>query len=118
MAEPPDSARQSGYIVLAMGKMGANELNYSSDVDLIVFYDPAAVVPGIEPAALYVRLTRGLVKLLQERTSEGYVFRIGLRLRPDPASTHIAMSTAAALDYYESRRLHWQRAAHIQGRAC
>jgi glutamate-ammonia-ligase adenylyltransferase len=118
MAEPPDSARRSGYIVLAMGKMGANELNYSSDVDLIVFYDPAAVVPGIEPAALYVRLTRGLVKLLQERTPEGYVFRIDLRLRPDPASTQIAMSTAAALDYYESRGQNWERAALIKARPC
>src|SRR5260370_31008517 len=74
IVDPPHSTRRGGYIVLAMGKMGANELNYSSDVDLIVFYDPAAVVPGIEPAALYVRLTRGLVKVLQERTSEGYVF--------------------------------------------
>src|SRR5713101_2426938 len=117
----PDSShlgQRSGYIVLAMGKMGANELNYSSDVDLIVFYDPAAVVPGIEPAALYVRLTRGLVKLLQERTSEGYVFRIDLRLRPDPASTQIAMSTAAALDYYESRGQNWERAALIKARPC
>jgi glutamate-ammonia-ligase adenylyltransferase len=118
MAEPPHSARRSGYIVLAMGKMGASELNYSSDIDLIVFYDPVAVVPGMEPAALYVRLTRGLVKLLQERTPEGYVFRIDLRLRPDPASTQIAMSTAAALDYYEGRGQNWERAALIKARPC
>src|SRR5260370_1548527 len=94
-----------------MGEMGANELNYWSDVDLIVFYDPAAVVPGMEPAALYVRLTRGLVKLLQERTPEGYVFRIALRLRPDPASTQLAMATVAALGHYASRGHNWERAA-------
>src|SRR5262245_5932907 len=103
LADPADTPANSGYIVLAMGKMGAGELNYSSDVDLIVFYDPAALVSGTEPAAFYVRLTRALVKMLQERTADGYVFRVDLRLRPDPASTQIAISTAAALDYYESR---------------
>ncbi len=118
MAEAAHPGRRSGYIVLAMGKMGAGELNYSSDIDLIVFYDPAAVVPGVEPASFFVRLTRGLVKLLQERTGDGYVFRIDLRLRPDPGSTQIAMSTAAALDYYESRGQNWERAALIKARPC
>jgi glutamate-ammonia-ligase adenylyltransferase len=117
-ADSPSARRQSGYIVLALGKMGANELNYSSDVDLIIFYDPTAVVAGIEPAALYVRLTRNLVKLLQERTSDGYVFRIDLRLRPDPSATQIAISTAAALNYYESRGQNWERAALIKARPC
>jgi len=120
---PPDKAQPqigSGYIVLAMGKMGAYELNYSSDIDLIVFYDPAA--PGVpkdaEPAALFVRLTQRLVKLLQQRTADGYVFRTDLRLRPDPASTAIAISTAAAMSYYESRGQNWERAAMIKARAC
>src|SRR5205807_1260563 len=110
----------SGYIVLAMGKMGARELNYSSDIDLIVFYDAAAaaLAAGTEPAPFYVRLTRALVKLLQERTADGYVFRTDLRLRPDPASTQIAISTAAALDYYESRGQNWERAALIKARPC
>jgi glutamate-ammonia-ligase adenylyltransferase len=118
LADSAHSALGSGYVVLAMGKMGANELNYSSDIDLIVFYDPAAVVPGIEPTALYLRLTRRLVRLLQERTPEGYVFRLDLRLRPDPASTQIAISIPAALDYYESRGQNWERAALIKARAC
>lgn len=118
LVEPSRPAQGSGYIVLAMGKMGAGELNYSSDIDLIVFYDPAALASGIEPAAFYVRLTRALVRLLQERTSDGYVFRIDLRLRPDPASTQIAISTAAALDYYESRGQNWERAALIKARPC
>ena len=115
---PARPAQGSGYIVLAMGKMGAGELNYSSDIDLIVFYDPAALVAGTEPAPFYVRFTRTLVKLLQERTADGYVFRTDLRLRPDPASTQIAISTAAALDYYESRGQNWERAALIKARPC
>ena len=118
VVDPGNPSANSGYIVLAMGKMGARELNYSSDVDLIIFYDPAALVSGTEPAAFYVRLTRALVKLLQERTADGYVFRVDLRLRPDPASTQIAISTAAALDYYESRGQNWERAALIKARPC
>jgi len=120
---PPDRSRPqdgSGYIVLAMGKMGGFELNYSSDIDLIVFYDPQA--PGLpkdlEPGPFFVRLTQRLVKLLQERTADGYVFRTDLRLRPDPASTAIAISTPAALSYYESSGQNWERAAMIKARAC
>jgi [glutamine synthetase] adenylyltransferase / [glutamine synthetase]-adenylyl-L-tyrosine phosphorylase len=120
---PADPARPeagSGYIVTAMGKMGSGELNYSSDIDLIVFYDAAVatLAPGVEPSPFYVRLTQRLVKLLQERTADGYVFRTDLRLRPDPGSTQIAVSTAAALDYYESAGQNWERAAMIKARPC
>jgi glutamate-ammonia-ligase adenylyltransferase len=110
----------SGYIVLAMGKMGAFELNYSSDIDLIVLYDPAApaLPKDAEPSTLFVRITQRLVKLLQERTGDGYVFRTDLRLRPDPASTAIAISTPAARSYYESVGQNWERAAMIKARAC
>ncbi|MFZ3349675.1 MAG: bifunctional [glutamine synthetase] adenylyltransferase/[glutamine synthetase]-adenylyl-L-tyrosine phosphorylase [Xanthobacteraceae bacterium] len=119
-ADPRQIEAGSGYIVLAMGKMGAFELNYSSDIDLMVFFDPeaAALAPEAEPAPFYVRLTRELVKLIQERTTDGYVFRVDLRLRPDPSSTQIAISTPAALDYYESRGQNWERAALIKARAC
>ena len=112
--------QSSGYIVLAMGKMGAYELNFSSDIDLMVFFDPdvAKLAHNLEPVGFYVRLTRDLVKLLQERTADGYVFRVDLRLRPDPSSTQIAISTAAALDYYESRGQNWERAALIKARPC
>jgi [glutamine synthetase] adenylyltransferase / [glutamine synthetase]-adenylyl-L-tyrosine phosphorylase len=77
----------SGYIVLAMGKMGGRELNFSSDIDLMVFFEAAAakLAPDVESAAFFVNLTRDLVKLLQERTPDGYVFRVDLRLRPDPS---------------------------------
>jgi glutamate-ammonia-ligase adenylyltransferase len=110
----------SGYVVLAMGKMGAFELNYSSDIDLIVLYEPTApALPAdSEPSTLYVRLTQRLVKLLQERTADGYVFRTDLRLRPDPASTTIAISTPAAVSYYESAGQNWERAAMIKARPC
>src|SRR5712691_7847084 len=120
LADPARPSWRSGYIVLAMGKMGSNELNYSSDIDLIVFYDAdaPALAPETEPGAFFVRLTRALVKLLQERTVDGYVFRTDLRLRPDPASTQVAISTAAALDYYESRGQNWERAALIKARPC
>ncbi len=119
-ADPRHPEADSGYIVLAMGKMGAFELNYSSDIDLMVFFDPeaAALAPETEPAPFYVRLTRELVKLIQERSPDGYVFRVDLRLRPDPSSTQIAISTHGALDYYESRGQNWERAALIKARAC
>jgi glutamate-ammonia-ligase adenylyltransferase len=119
-ADPHHPETGSGYMVLAMGKMGAFELNYSSDIDLMVFFDPQALAlaPETESAPFYVRLTRELVKLIQERTADGYVFRVDLRLRPDPSSTQIAISTPAALDYYESRGQNWERAALIKARAC
>jgi glutamate-ammonia-ligase adenylyltransferase len=118
--EPQHPETGSGYVVLAMGKMGAYELNFSSDIDLMVFFDPAAhvVASKMEPAQFYVRMTRDLVKLLQERTADGYVFRVDLRLRPDPSSTQIAISTETALDYYESRGQNWERAALIKARVC
>jgi [glutamine synthetase] adenylyltransferase / [glutamine synthetase]-adenylyl-L-tyrosine phosphorylase len=109
-----------GLIVLAMGKMGAGELNYSSDIDLIVFFDPAAtsLVPDIEPAPFFVRVTQALARLLQQRSGDGYVFRVDLRLRPDPASTQVAMSIEAALHYYEREGRTWERAAMIKARPC
>ena len=114
--DKPEQA--SGYIVIAMGKHGARELNYSSDIDLIVFYEPelARLKPGLEPLAFFVRMTRDLVKLLQERTPDGYVFRTDLRLRPDPGATQVAISTPAALNYYESFGQNWERAALIKAR--
>jgi glutamate-ammonia-ligase adenylyltransferase len=121
--EPVDAAnpeKDSGYIVLALGKMGAGELNYSSDIDLIVFFDKDTriVPPDAEAIPIFVRTTQRMVKLLQERTGDGYVFRADLRLRPDPASTPVAISTAAAMTYYESVGQNWERAAMIKARAC
>jgi glutamate-ammonia-ligase adenylyltransferase len=110
----------SGLVVLAMGKMGAGELNYSSDIDLIVFFDSAAptLAPDIEPQPFFVRVTQGLARLLQQRTGDGYVFRVDLRLRPDPASTQVAISIDSALHYYEREGRTWERAAMIKARPC
>ena len=113
-----DPMAGTGFIVLGMGKLGARELNYSSDIDLILFYDPDA--PGILdrdrlPMAMN-RVARGLVKILEERTAEGYVFRTDLRLRPDPGATPPAVSLPAAENYYASLAQTWERSAMIKAR--
>lgn len=119
-ADPDRPEEGCGLIVLAMGKMGAGELNYSSDIDLIVFFDPAAtsLVADIEPQPFFVRVTQALSRLLQQRSCDGYVFRVDLRLRPDPASTQVAMSIDSALHYYEREGRTWERAAMIKARPC
>jgi [glutamine synthetase] adenylyltransferase / [glutamine synthetase]-adenylyl-L-tyrosine phosphorylase len=107
-----------GLVILALGKLGARELNYSSDVDIVVFFDPncAAIAGEVEPATLFARITKGLVRLLQERTGDGYVLRVDLRLRPDPGSTAVAIALPAAYYYYESLGQNWERAALIKAR--
>ena len=109
-------AETSGYTILGMGKLGARELNYSSDVDLVVLYDQERIdYRGADnPQSLFVDLTRRLVRILQERTADGYVFRTDLRLRPDPGATPLALSMAAAERYYESVGQNWERAAFIK----
>ena len=114
---PDDPERGSGLIVLGMGKLGAGELNYSSDVDLIVLFDPEiAPCPGGDAQRLFVRLVRRLLRIMEERTADGYVFRTDLRLRPDPSSTPPALSVRAAEVYYETAGRNWERAAMIKAR--
>lgn len=119
LPDPAEPEKGSGWIVLGMGKLGAHELNFSSDIDLIVFFDPAApaITDRYESADHFVRMTRQLVRILQDRTEHGYVFRTDLRLRPDPGSTPLAIPVEAALHYYESRGQNWERAAMIKARA-
>ncbi|HEX2558686.1 MAG TPA: glutamine-synthetase adenylyltransferase, partial [Phenylobacterium sp.] len=109
-----------GWFCIAMGKQGAYELNYSSDVDVSVFFEPDALplAEGVESQAFAVRLTHRLSELMQDRTGDGYVFRVDLRLRPDPASTQPAVPVPAALEYYESVGQNWERAAFIKARPC
>ena len=109
-----------GLFCLALGKHGAHELNYSSDIDISIFYEPGLLpaAEGVEPQSLALRLTRSLADILQQRTEDGYVFRVDLRLRPDPSSTPAAMPVEAALDYYESVGQNWERAAMIKARPC
>jgi glutamate-ammonia-ligase adenylyltransferase len=109
-----------GLFVLAMGKHGARELNYSSDIDLVIFYDEERFPFAVrgEKARAAIDLVKGLVKLLAEVTADGYVFRVDLRLRPDAGATQIAVTTAAAEIYYESMGQNWERAAMIKARPC
>jgi glutamate-ammonia-ligase adenylyltransferase len=118
LVDPADPERDSGWVLLGMGKYGADELNYSSDIDLIVFFDRsrAHLADPDEAVDFFVRLTKHLVRLMQERTADGYVFRVDLRLRPDPGATPIAMSLDGALQYYESMGQNWERAALIKAR--
>lgn len=110
----------SGMTVLALGKLGSRELNYSSDVDLILLYDPATLPRRgrDEPGEAAVRYGRRMIELLQQRTADGYVARVDMRLRPSPEVTPIALSLAAAISYYESSALPWERAAFVRARAC
>jgi len=117
LPDPAAPERGSGLIVLAMGKLGARELNYSSDIDLMVLYDDGmAPAPPDEMARTFIRLTREMVRLLEERTVDGYVFRTDLRLRPDPGATPLAVSVSAAESYYGSLGQNWERAAMIKAR--
>jgi [glutamine synthetase] adenylyltransferase / [glutamine synthetase]-adenylyl-L-tyrosine phosphorylase len=121
LPDPDDPTRGGGFTVLGMGKLGARELNYSSDVDLVLLYDSAAPIytersEGHAMAAFASRIARGLVSLMEARDADGYVFRTDLRLRPDPAVTPPAVALNAAIAYYESMGQNWERAAMIKAR--
>lgn len=115
-----DPAGNCGLFFLAMGKYGAHELNYSSDIDFSCYFDPLrlAVTGKYGAQEVAVRITQSTVSLMQESTPDGYVFRCDLRLRPDAGSTQIAVSTMAAAGYYESMGQNWERAAMIKARVC
>ncbi|MGH6989181.1 MAG: bifunctional [glutamine synthetase] adenylyltransferase/[glutamine synthetase]-adenylyl-L-tyrosine phosphorylase [Stellaceae bacterium] len=118
LPHPALPEQDCGFFVLGLGKLGAQELNYSSDIDLVLLYDAEKVRyhGRFSPSQFYSRLTQELVRVLAEATGDGYVFRVDLRLRPDPGSTPAAMSTLAALAYYESTGQNWERAALIKAR--
>ncbi len=107
-----------GLFVIAMGKLGAQELNYSSDIDLSILFDTQRLElkPDADPQKFCVRFAQNLSHLLHSQTAEGYVFRTDLRLRPDPGSTPVAVSVPAAMAYYESVGQNWERAALIKAR--
>ncbi|MEM9580342.1 MAG: glutamine-synthetase adenylyltransferase [Pseudomonadota bacterium] len=115
-----DVAGGGGMTVLAMGKMGAHELNYSSDIDLICLFDETRFQPDDfhDARASFVRATRRMSAMLNDLTGDGYVFRTDLRLRPDPAVTPVCMAMEAAERYYESLGRTWERAAYIKARPC
>ncbi len=115
-----DLPTAAGFVALAMGKMGAGELNYSSDVDLICLFDETRFDSDDfhDARSAFVRATRKMCAMLSDKTGEGYVFRTDLRLRPDPSVTPVCMAMAAAEAYYESLGRTWERAAYIKARPC
>ena len=115
-----DIATAGGAVALAMGKMGAGELNYSSDIDLIMLFDESRYDRDDfhDARASFIRATRRMSATLSEMTEDGYVFRTDLRLRPDPSVTPVILAMATAESYYESLGRTWERAAHIKARAC
>ena len=117
-AEKLAHVSHAGLIVLAMGKHGGGELNYSSDIDLVVFYTPDAmpVAPGVDMRKFFITLVRDMAALLQTPTADGFAFRVDLRLRPDPGATQVAISVLAALSYYETVGQNWERAVYIKAR--
>ncbi len=108
---------ECGLVVLGMGKLGARELNYSSDIDLVLIYDPIRHPTNAHGlGAVFTRVTRDMCTLMEARDSDGYVFRTDLRLRPDPGATPPAIALPTALAYYESMGENWERAAMIKAR--
>jgi len=111
--------RPARMIVLAMGKLGGVELNYSSDVDLVFLYDEDGQTDGPRPttnAEFFAQVARECVRLLAHPTDMGIVYRVDLRLRPDGERGPMVLSTAAALAYYENRGRTWERQALIKAR--
>lgn len=107
-----------GFVAIALGKQGSRELNYSSDIDPILLFDPHTLPRRAreEPEEAAVRIAKRVVELLQARDGDGYVLRVDLRLRPSPEATPIALPVEGAIAYYESRALTWERAAFIRAR--
>ena len=121
LPDPEHPSAGGGFTVLGMGKLGARELNYSSDIDLVLLFDPAAPIYTERTAdhamvGFAARIARGLVALMETRDADGYVFRTDLRLRPDPAATPPAIAINNAITYYESMGQNWERAAMIKAR--
>lgn len=108
------------YIVIGMGKLGAGELNYASDIDIINLYGHGGLDTdgrrALPPSDFFARLTRRLVQALGEQTADGRVFHVDLRLRPEGGGSAVAWSLSAATAYYETLGDTWERAAYIKAR--
>lgn len=117
--ERTDEDVPNGFIALALGKQGAGELNYSSDIDPIFLYDPETLPrrSSDDPGEAAQRYAKRVVKLLSETTQEGYVLRVDLRLRPASEISPLAVPVASALSHYQGEALAWERAAFTRARA-
>lgn len=118
LPNPENPTEQCGIVLLGMGKLGANELNYSSDIDIMFFFTPGKLQykGRHSEQQFYNKMVHDIVNILSERTQDGYVFRTDLRLRPDPSSMPPAISLDAAIYYYETYGQNWERAAMIKAR--
>lgn len=119
IAERYPNADPRGFAAIALGKHGSRELNYSSDIDPIFLFDPETLPRRAreEPVEAAVRIAKRVIELLQTRDGDGYVLRVDMRLRPSPEATPIALPVGAAIAYYESQALPWERAAFVRSRA-
>jgi glutamate-ammonia-ligase adenylyltransferase len=117
-ARVPDAPVQ-GFVALALGKQGAGELNYSSDIDPILIYDPQTLPrrPRDEPEEAAQHIARAVLRIVSQVDAHGYVFRVDLRLRPASEISPLAISLDGALTHYESSALAWERAAYIRARS-
>ena len=118
LKDPEKPMTGSGLVVIALGKLGSNELNYSSDIDLAIYYedDKLEYLGRKSLAQFYIEFAQGLTKILSERTRDGYVFRVDMRLRPDPGSNPLAVGLKKAEKYYFTVGQNWERAAFIKNR--
>jgi glutamate-ammonia-ligase adenylyltransferase len=113
--------RRSHMVILSLGKLGGQELNYSSDIDLQFLYEEEGQTSGGEAgsvpnAEFFARLTAAILKIITEPSVEGAVFRVDLRLRPEGSRGDVAISLPAALQYYRTRARHWELQMLIKGR--
>ncbi len=118
-AERVPGEEPRGLSVIALGKLGSHELNYSSDIDPILIFDPDTLPrrQRDDPTEAAVRIARRMTEILSARTGDGHVLRVDLRLRPHPEVTPIVLPVDAAISYYESEALAWEQAAFIRSRA-
>jgi [glutamine synthetase] adenylyltransferase / [glutamine synthetase]-adenylyl-L-tyrosine phosphorylase len=112
--------RNQGFAVIALGKHGGRELNYSSDIDPIFLFDPATLPhrKRDDVAEAAVRYGRRVIELLGKMDEHGHVFRVDMRLRPSPEVSPVVLPVDAAISYYESSALAWEQAAFIRSRVC
>jgi [glutamine synthetase] adenylyltransferase / [glutamine synthetase]-adenylyl-L-tyrosine phosphorylase len=113
------SGRPARFVILGMGKLGGNELNYSSDIDLILLYDQDGQTDGERPSTndeYFDRLAREIVKLLVEPTEQGVAYRVDLRLRPEGRQGPMVTNLERALHYYDVLGRTWERQAYVKAR--
>jgi [glutamine synthetase] adenylyltransferase / [glutamine synthetase]-adenylyl-L-tyrosine phosphorylase len=107
-------------LVVAMGKLGGGELNFSSDIDLVFLYPESGETDGertLSNEQFFIRAGRQLIRLLDEGTPDGFVFRVDMRLRPFGESGPLAMSLAAFANYLQQHGRTWERYAYVKARA-